>query len=112
MTTPTWLDEEEKNLTKPFDGDRLPSLKLEPNKITEVIVDYSAPFGKWEGEQGGKKIKKAIVPVTVADEKKNFWINTKNPLYASIVKGGKAGQVKYKIVATGSQADTRYNLVD
>src|SRR6266850_7105807 len=43
-----WLDEETKTLNSTANfGEKLPSLKLETNTVTEFTVDFSAPFKKW-----------------------------------------------------------------
>ena len=112
MTQPTWLNDEENNLKKPIEGERHPSLKMMPNKLTEITIDYTNPFPKWEGEQDGKKLCKAIIPVTFNNERMNWWLNIKNPIYAQIIRQGRAGKTTYRIIATGSQATTRYTLVD
>ena len=43
--------------------------------------------------------------------KKNFWLNTKNPLYRELLAEGKAGNNKVQIIQIGTQADTKYQLV-
>ncbi len=107
-----WLDEEEQNLNVHADYDDLPSMKFEENKIVEVEIDFSEQFQKWTGEQGSKTITKAIVPLTHEKEKKNWWLNVRNPIYALIVKAGKEGTTKFKILQTGKQADTKYTIVE
>jgi hypothetical protein len=110
QTNLSWIDEELKTPNKPT-YEQMPSLKLQPNKITEIEIDFSSPFKKWIDKNA--KITKAIIPVrTVAGEKMIFWLNTRNPLYHQLCEKGKTGQTKFKIVQTGTQADTRYNLVD
>lgn len=110
----TWLDEEEKNLIKPITGERLPSLKLEQKKVTQITIDFSKPFEKWDGDYQGKKITKAIIPCTVTGDatRYNFWLNKKNPLFAQLIRSGREGKTTFKIIATGTQTDTRYNIVD
>ena len=48
QTELTWLDTEiaEQQTNQPMQGERLPTLKLEPKKLTPVEIDTSAPFGK------------------------------------------------------------------
>lgn len=107
-----WLDTEAEQLTKHADYEKLPSLKLTPNVVTDIIVDSSVPFQEWSGEDSkGKPIKKKIIPVTVAGQKMNFWLNVKNPLYAEIVNSARAGQKSLKILQTGTQQNTKYVLV-
>lgn len=102
-----WLEQELAQIQAPT-GDRLPSLKLESGKITKFIVDFSNPFGVWSDENGTK----AIIPVTHKGEKKNLWLNKKNPLYREICEKGKSGQSEFSISTTGSQKDTRYTIVE
>jgi len=104
-----WLDKEVEEIKEnKFDGEVLPSLVLEENKVTEIEIDFSKPFDMWTSPEG--TIKK-IIPVMHKGEKKNFWINTKNPCYSEIVMGGKNGETKFKIMRTGQKQNTRYTLV-
>lgn len=111
-TQQNWLDVEiaelSQNTTTQFE--KLPSLKLLPNKITEIEVDFSAPFQKWNDSI--HKSTKAIIPITSNGVKMNFWLNVKNPLYGQICNAGKNNQTKFKIIQTGTAQDTKYNLVD
>ena len=109
-TQTNWLDSEIANTQTEFTGERLPTLKLEVGKITTFSVDFSQPFNKWT--DNATKVMKAIIPVTHKGEKKNLWLNTKNPLYAEICKKGKAGQKEFKVSTTGSQKETRYTIVE
>ena len=107
--TANWLDEEIKNThSGSITGERLPTLKLEPNKITKFTIDFSNPFNKWSDG----KITKAIIPVTHKGERKNIWINIKNPLYGQIIQKGKTGQTEFAISTTGTQSETRYTIVE
>lgn len=106
-----WLDEELKQTGRPT-FEQLPSLKLMPNKLVEIEVDFSKPFQKWTGTQGKKEVTKAIIPVVVNGEKLNFWLNVRNPLYHTLCEKGKAGTNKFKIIQIGVQDDTKYNLVE
>jgi hypothetical protein len=108
-TLTTWLDEELKTLnTNTNFGEKLPTLKLESSKIVEFTVDFSQPFNKYVNEDG--TIKK-IIPVTHKGERKNLWLNVKNPLYGQICEAGKKGQFVFKVSTTGTQKDTRYTIV-
>jgi len=107
-----WLKEEAEQINVHDDYDELPSLQFEENKIVEFTVDFSKPFNKWSGKQGTKDVVKAIIPVAQAEEKKNLWLNVKNPLYSDIVKRGTEGQTVFKIMQVGSQANTKYNVVE
>lgn len=104
-----WLTTEKQNLeTTGFTGEVLPSLKLEAGKITTFTIDFSNPFGKWTD---GKVIKK-IIPVTHKGEKKNLWLNVKNPLYKELINRGTKGQTTFKVSTIGSQSETRYTIVE
>lgn len=111
-TQTNWLDQEiadmEINSTSTFE--KLPSLKLTPNKVVEIEVDFSKPFQKWADRI--HKSTKAIIPITSAGTKMNFWLNVKNPLYAQLCSAGKKGTTKFKIIQTGTAQDTKYNLVE
>jgi len=106
-----WLDKEAEELKNTsFDEDRAPALKLEENKITEITVDFSQEFQKWEDHENGT-IKK-IIPVTKEGEKFVWWLNVKNPVYGQIIQQGKEGKTVFKVLQTGTQANTRYTLVE
>ena len=107
-----WLKEEAEQINVHDDYDELESLQFEENKITTFDVDFSKPFNKWEGKQGNKDVMKAIIPVTEKDVKKNLWLNVKNPLYGDIVKRGVNGYVTFKVMQVGTQANTKYNIVE
>lgn len=112
METQTdWLGEEAKQLTEHKDYEELPSLKLVPNVVTEITIDFSKPFEKWMGDNNGKPVTKKIVPVTVNGTRMNWWLNIKNPVYTDIIKLGVVGQTVFKVLQTGTQANTKYVLV-
>ena len=106
----SWLDKELEGQNVPAPYEKRPALKLQPNKVVEIEIDFSNPFYKWEDKI--HKSVKAIIPIKFNGENMNFWLNTKNPLYRQICEKGKAGLNKIKVVQTGSQADTKYNLVE
>jgi len=107
--TANWLDEEIKTLnTNANFGEKLPALKLEEKKITEFTVDFSQPFNKYVNTDG--TIKK-IIPVIHKGERKNLWLNVKNPLYGQLCEAGKKGQTVFKVSTTGTLKDTRYTIV-
>lgn len=109
MEKQNWLDEESKNLnTNTNFGEKLPTLKLEAGKVTKFTIDFSQPFNKYTNTDGTIK---AIIPTMHKGEKKNLWLNIKNPLYGQIIQAGKRGQVEFSISTTGSQKDTRYTIV-
>jgi len=107
-----WLKQEAEQINVHDDYDELPSLQFEENKIITFDVDFSNPFNKWAGKQGNKEVMKAIIPVTEKGEKKNLWLNVKNPLYGDIVKRGANGQINFKVMQVGNKADTKYNIVE
>jgi hypothetical protein len=107
----TWLDEEAKQLTEHKDYEELPSLKLVPNVVTELLIDFSKPFDKWVGENQGKQVTKKIIPVTLNGTRMVWWLNVKNPIYREIVTLGQSGQSTIKVLQTGTQANTKYVLV-
>lgn len=112
QTQINWLEEEAKtlntNASNPT-GEILPSLKLESGKITKFKVDFSNKFNSWTSPDG---VVKAIIPVEHKGEKKNLWLNKKNPLYQDIVKRGSNGQVEFAVSTVGSQKDTKYTIVE
>ena len=105
------LDDEVKELKTHIDYEELPSLKLVPNVVTEITIDYSKPFEKWIGDNNGKPVTKKIIPVLLNGNRMNWWLNTKNPVYAEVIKLGSQGQNVFKILQTGTQANTKYVLV-
>lgn len=106
-----WLDKEAEQFTQRTDYEELPSLKLTPNVIAEVTIDFSSPFKEWKGETNGKTITKKIVPVTLAGQRMNWWLNVKNPVYKEIITAGKSGIKQFKVLQTGTQQNTKYVLV-
>ena len=117
QTNLNWLEVEENELTTGKHTEVLPSLKFQENKIVSFSIDFSKPFPKWTGS-GGRgnigQVTKAIIPVVDLSDniKKNLWLNVKNPLYAEIVQRGRKGQINYRVIQTGKQSETKYNLVE
>jgi hypothetical protein len=110
--TTDWLKDEAAQINVHDDYDELPSVQFEENKIAKLKVDFTSPFNKWSGKQGTKDVTKAIIPCTQDDVKKNLWLNVKNPLYSDIVKRGADGQTEFSIMQVGTQANTKYNIVE
>jgi hypothetical protein len=106
-----WLNEEVKTLSQHADYEELPSLKLTPNVVTEITIDFSKPFEKWEGENNGKPVIKKIIPVSVNGTKMNWWLNVKNPFYKEVLTAGINKQSSIKVLQTGTQQNTKYVLV-
>lgn len=106
-----WLDKEVETLSKSnFDGEKLPSIKFEENKISQFDIDFSNPFDSWTDAEDGTM--KKIIPVTENGEKKVWWCNIKNPIYSTIVKAGQKGQTDFRLKQTGSKKNTRYELMN
>lgn len=112
QTTANWLEVEAENLNTGFTGEKLPSFKLaKENEIEEIDIDFSKEWGKYtQKNDKGKSVIKAIIPVTSKGIKCIWWLNKANPIYALIIKAGKAGQTKFKVMRTGNFADTKYVL--
>jgi len=88
-------------------------LKLTENKIEVIEIDFSKPFETYNTtNQKGQNITKAIIPVLHNGTEKIFWLNKKNPLYREILQKGKEGARLFKILQTGSQASTKYVLIE
>jgi len=106
-----WLNEEAETMKESaFDEDRLPALKLEENKIADLVIDFTIPFDKWEDVDNNTT--KKIIPVTFKGEKLVWWLNVKNPIYGQIIMKGVEGQTKFKVLQTGSAKSTKYTLVE
>jgi len=110
-TQTNWLDDEAKTFAQHTDYEELPSLKLTPNVVTEIAIDFSKPFEKWTGDNNGQPVTKKIIPVTVNGTKMNWWLNVKNPVYKEVIVVGTAGQKSIKVMQTGTQKNTKYILV-
>ena len=108
---PSWILEENEELDKQtsFDGEKLPALKFEENKVVKFTVDFSQPFNQYDDVEN--KSVKAIIPVTEGGEKKILWLNKKNPLYKEIIHAGKEGRTEFSVIQSGTKANTKYNLV-
>ena len=106
-----WLDEEAKQFTSTATYEELPSLKLQPNVIAELTIDFSVPFQTWTGENNGKTVTKKIIPVVLAGQRMVWWLNTKNPIYKEIITAGRNGTKQFKVLQTGTQQNTKYVLV-
>ena len=107
----TWLDDEQKTLDeqKTYDGEKLPALKLEENKISEFTIDFSKPFEIYEDMTN--KATKAIIPVKENGEDKIWWLNKKNPVYYEVIHMGRDGITTFKVIQTGKDKITKYAIV-
>lgn len=106
-----WLDDEVKKFATTTTYEELPSLKLTPNVIADITVDFSKPFQQWIGENNGKSVTKKIIPVVLSGNRLNWWLNVKNPVYKEIIDSGKKGITQFKILQTGTQQNTKYVIV-
>ncbi len=106
-----WLEDEQKTLDeqKTYDGERLPALKLEENKISEFTIDFTKPFEVYEDI--ANKATKAIIPVKEKGEDKIWWLNKKNPVYHEVIHAGREGITEFKVVQTGNNKTTKYAIV-
>lgn len=110
-----WLENELQDITSTstFAGERLPSLKFEENKPLLLEIDFSKPFYKWQGFNFNKKeqITKAVIPLLCNNVRMAWWLNIKNPIYKDIVRLGREGQTKIKVVQIGIAQATRYTIL-
>lgn len=110
--TANWIDEETKIMGSGFVGEKLPALKLEQGKITTLTIDFTKPFETYHTTNvKGQEVVKAIIPVVHNKENKVFWLNKRNPLYRELLNEGKKGITTFKITQTGTQADTKYQIL-
>ena len=109
----TWMEKEAEELKArqpDFDGEKKPALKLEENKTTKMVIDFSKPFDEWTDPES-KAVKK-IIPVTVGEVELVWWLNVKNPIYQQIIEAGSVGKTEFNVLQTGTNKSTKYNLVD
>ena len=110
-TEQNWMKAEINEIeSKTLFGEKLPSLIFEENKVIEFEVDFSKPFEQWIDKEDNK-IKK-IIPVVQKGERKNLWLNIKNPLYLEIIKKGNVGHNQFKVMQIGNKSSTKYVMVD
>ena len=110
-TMKDWAKEELATIANPASfGERLPTLKLEAGKIVQFKVDEAVPFGEYTDKEKGTV--KAILCVTSKGTKYNLWLNKKNPLYRQILEKLAVGKAEMYVSTTGSQKETRYELVE
>jgi len=112
LANTNWMQQELDSLGRAATYEKLPALKFEKDKLTEIEIDFSKPFEKYNTENNGKPITKAIIPCKHNGEKKIFWLNQKNPLFRKLIELGKKGLTKVKIIQTGAQAETRYSIIE
>lgn len=106
-----WLEKEAEALkSSTYPENRLPVLRLEENKITEITIDFSKEFDKWIDEKTNTI--KRIIPVKVKGVDYIWFLNVKNPIYSKIIAKGLKGQTTFKILQTGSKQTTKYTLIE
>lgn len=116
-TVNDWLQAEEERIATQGETvfEKLPAMKFEENKLIEITILYDQPFASYETtDMKGGKVVKAIIPILHNNEKKNLWLNKRNPLYKDIIKLGKDNPAKLaiiKVMQTGQKQNTKYILV-
>lgn len=115
QTNQNWIEQEKNELGAQSEGvfDKLPSLKLKENEITEIEIDLSEKFRVYETTNlKNQPITKAIMPVMYKGERHNWWLNKRNPIYREILDLG-AGKAKLtiKVMQTGTKQNTKYIIV-
>ena len=110
-----WIEQEKAELGTPTETifEKLPALKFQENKITEITVDFSKKFDTYDTvDMKQNPVKKAIIPVLHEGQRKNWWLNKKNPIYRELLELGKVSKtVIVKIVQTGTQQNTKYAIL-
>ena len=90
----------------------LATMKFEEGKSITVILDASEPWEEYtQADDTGKEVTKRIIPVMHDGERKNWWLNIKNPIYKEVCEQCLNGNRTVKVFRTGKNNDTRYNLV-
>jgi len=106
-----WLKQEQEDVGQHEEFDKLPSLQFIENKNVEFDISKDdLPFGKWYDTD--RKSTKKIIPVTHDGEKKNLWLNVKNPLYKQILDQLAKDITHFKVMQVGNQDKTKYILVE
>jgi len=115
-TEQTWIEKEKEELGTHTEMvyEKLPALKFEENKITEFTVDLTEKFQTYETtNMKNEPVTKAIIPVLHNAEKKNLWLNKKNPLYREILdRGTGKTTIIMKVMQTGNKQNTKYIIVE
>jgi hypothetical protein len=115
MTEQNWIEQEKAELGTQTETiyEKLPALKLEENKVTEITIDLKEKFQTYDTtNMKGEPVRKAIIPVLVNGQRMNWWLNKKNPVYREILDMAKGKDTLIvKIMQTGSKQNTKYILV-
>lgn len=109
-----WLTQEAEQFAPTTTYDKTPNLKIEPNKVYELEIDFNKPFYKFASKYKNSKgdvITKVVIPVTYGGQKLTWFLNSANPLYRQVIESGIKKQNVIKIVATGIGMDIKYNMV-
>jgi hypothetical protein len=115
MTEQNWTEQEKQELGTQTETvyEKLPALKLVENEITELTIDFSQKFETYKTtDMKGQEVTKAIVPVFHKGERKNWWLNKKNPIYRELLTAaGTQTTISVKVCQIGSRKDTKYQLL-
>ena len=119
QTNNTWIEKEKEELES-NQRTKLPTMKFAEDTPTKISVDISEPWGIYDEIDKEKNITvvKKIIPVMHNGELKNWWLNTRNPLYKEIVeraaKATKEGKISFdvSIFRTGQMRNTRYRIIN
>lgn len=110
-----WKEQEIGELGAKTEGvfEKLPALKFEENKVTELTLDLSQKPDTYDTvDQKSNPVKKAILKVLCNGQKMNWWLNKKNPIYREILELGKGkANLMLKIMQVGKGATTKYLIV-
>ena len=113
METENWLKKEAETFANDFDGERLPALSLEENKVSTISIDVSKAFDKWEDHENNTV--KKILPCMLDGVQYVWWLNVKNPIYSKIVTSAALTYPEplvIKVLQTGTKQNTRYTIVE
>lgn len=108
-----WIKQELEEFAKNgFDGERLPTFKLEEeNKEYLIKIDFSKPFDKKPDKFNDGVIKK-LIPLEYEGTKYIWWLNVYNPCYKAILDAYvEIKQTEFRLMRNGSQADTKYIIL-
>ena len=118
-TNNSWIEREKEELENNA-YTKLPTMKFAEDTPTKISVDITKPWERYEEIDKDKNITivKKIIPVMHNGELKNWWLNTKNPLYKEIVmkasEAMKEGKISFEIsiFRTGQMRNTRYRIIN
>jgi len=113
-----WIEREKEELENNT-YTKLPTMKFAEDTPTKISIDIQKPWERYEEINSEKNITivKKIIPVMHNGELKNWWLNTKNPIYKDIVEKAaqsmKEGKISFEvsIFRTGQMKNTRYRII-